>query len=145
MRAVFRICGNESQPGLQLVEKKATPLVNCPGSIKANVCLSMMDDPLFKGSLKLHNAPLAKGLKPYDPPTSLCSGPTTSSPPPPIPFDQSQILKKFATYISFGSLGSRHWFFLVSERSLKLSEMCFHPGFDRQIVSCWSLPFPCAG
>ena len=85
MRAIFRICGNESQPGLQLVEKKATPLVNCPGSIKANVCLSMMDDPLFKSSLKLHNAqlhnaPLAKGLKPHDPPTSLCSGPTTPSP-----------------------------------------------------------------
>ena len=27
MRAIFRICGNESQPGLQLVEKLATPLV----------------------------------------------------------------------------------------------------------------------
>ena len=26
MRAVFRICRNESQPGLQLVEKLATPL-----------------------------------------------------------------------------------------------------------------------
>ena len=26
MRAIFRICGNESQPGLQLVEKLATPL-----------------------------------------------------------------------------------------------------------------------
>ena len=26
MRAIFRICGNESHPGLQLVEKLATPL-----------------------------------------------------------------------------------------------------------------------
>ena len=26
MRAIFRICGNESQPGLQLVEKLSTPL-----------------------------------------------------------------------------------------------------------------------
>ena len=26
MRAIFRICGNESQPGLQRVEKLATPL-----------------------------------------------------------------------------------------------------------------------
>ena len=26
MRAIFRICGNESQPGLQLVEKLATTL-----------------------------------------------------------------------------------------------------------------------
>ena len=26
MRAIFRICGNESQPGLQLVEKMAMPL-----------------------------------------------------------------------------------------------------------------------
>ena len=26
MRAIFRICGNESQPGLQLVKKLATPL-----------------------------------------------------------------------------------------------------------------------
>ena len=26
MRAIFRICGSESQPGLQLVEKLATPL-----------------------------------------------------------------------------------------------------------------------
>ena len=94
MRAIFRICGNESQPGLQLVEKKATPLVNCPGSIKANVCLSMMDDPLFKGSLKLHNAPLAKGLKPHDSPTSLCSGPTTPSPPPKYLLTSPKFLKK---------------------------------------------------
>ena len=28
MRAIFRICGNESQPGLQLVEKLATLLVS---------------------------------------------------------------------------------------------------------------------
>jgi len=27
MRAIFRTCGNESQPGLQVVEKLATPLV----------------------------------------------------------------------------------------------------------------------
>ena len=27
MRAIFRICGNESQPGLQLVEKLSTPLI----------------------------------------------------------------------------------------------------------------------
>ena len=27
MRAIFRICGNESQPGLQLVERLVTPLV----------------------------------------------------------------------------------------------------------------------
>ena len=27
MRAIFRICGNESQPGLQLVEKLTTPLI----------------------------------------------------------------------------------------------------------------------
>ena len=27
MRAIFRIWGNESHPGLQIVEKKATPLV----------------------------------------------------------------------------------------------------------------------
>ena len=27
MRAIFRICGNESQLGLQLVEKLATPLI----------------------------------------------------------------------------------------------------------------------
>ena len=26
MHAIFRICGNESWPGLQLVEKMATPL-----------------------------------------------------------------------------------------------------------------------
>ena len=26
MRAIFRICGNESRPGLQLVKKLATPL-----------------------------------------------------------------------------------------------------------------------
>ena len=26
MHAIFRICGNESQPGLQIVEKLATPL-----------------------------------------------------------------------------------------------------------------------
>ena len=26
MRAIFRICGNENQAGLQLVEKLATPL-----------------------------------------------------------------------------------------------------------------------
>ena len=26
MNAVFRICGNESQPGLQIVENLATPL-----------------------------------------------------------------------------------------------------------------------
>ena len=26
MHTIFRICGNESQPGLQLVEKWATPL-----------------------------------------------------------------------------------------------------------------------
>ena len=26
MRAIFRICGSESQPGLELVEKLATPL-----------------------------------------------------------------------------------------------------------------------
>ena len=26
MRAIFRICGNESQPGLQIVEKLTTPL-----------------------------------------------------------------------------------------------------------------------
>ena len=26
MRAIFKICGNESQPGLQLVEKLAMPL-----------------------------------------------------------------------------------------------------------------------
>ena len=25
MRAIFRICGNQSQPGLQIVEKLATP------------------------------------------------------------------------------------------------------------------------
>ena len=27
IRAIFRICRNESQPGLQVVEKLATPLV----------------------------------------------------------------------------------------------------------------------
>ena len=27
MRAIFRICGNESQPGPQLVEKLSTPLI----------------------------------------------------------------------------------------------------------------------
>ena len=27
MRAMFRICGNESQPGHQIVEKLATPLL----------------------------------------------------------------------------------------------------------------------
>ena len=26
MRAIFRICGNESQPGQQIVEKLATPM-----------------------------------------------------------------------------------------------------------------------
>ena len=33
MRAIFRICGNESQPGLQLVEKLVTPpdLIFYPG------------------------------------------------------------------------------------------------------------------
>ena len=31
MRAIFRICGNESQPGLLLVEKLATPLTTTVG------------------------------------------------------------------------------------------------------------------
>ena len=30
MRAIFRICGNQSQPGLQIVEKLAIPLPRIP-------------------------------------------------------------------------------------------------------------------
>ena len=35
MRAIFRICGNQSQPGLQIVEKLATPL---PGNDRSSGC-----------------------------------------------------------------------------------------------------------
>ena len=38
MRAVFRICGNESQPGLQIVEKLASPLQGIP--LSSNDCSS---------------------------------------------------------------------------------------------------------
>ena len=37
MRAIFRICGNESQPGLQLVEKLATPLAGLSKCILVSV------------------------------------------------------------------------------------------------------------
>ena len=38
MRAIFRICGNESQPGLEIVEKLATPLRGIP--LSSNDCSS---------------------------------------------------------------------------------------------------------
>ena len=37
-RAVFRICGNEGQPDLQIVEKLATPLQGIP--LSSNDCSS---------------------------------------------------------------------------------------------------------
>ena len=40
MRAIFRICGNQSQPGLQIVEKLATPL---PGNDHSSGCARASD------------------------------------------------------------------------------------------------------
>ena len=40
MRAIFRICGNQSQPGLQIVEKLATPL---PGNDRSSGCARASD------------------------------------------------------------------------------------------------------
>ena len=42
MRAIFRICGNESQPGLQIVEKLSTPLVT--DLLYTNVQFTYLDD-----------------------------------------------------------------------------------------------------
>ena len=39
MRAIFRICGNESQPGLQLVKKLVMPLVTAQMLRKCRICL----------------------------------------------------------------------------------------------------------
>ena len=36
MRAIFRICGNENQPGLQGVEKLATPLPGVESSFSVS-------------------------------------------------------------------------------------------------------------
>ena len=52
MRAIFSISGNESQPGLQLVEKLATPLVS---ALPVNWChLSMSAEPTPLGLLQVH-------------------------------------------------------------------------------------------
>ena len=40
MRAIFRVCGNQSQPGLQIVEKLATPL---PGNDRSSGCARASD------------------------------------------------------------------------------------------------------
>ena len=41
MRAIFRICGNESQPGLQIVDKLATPQVT--DLLYTNVFISIIN------------------------------------------------------------------------------------------------------
>ena len=52
MCAIFSISGNESQPGLQLVKKVATPLVS---ALPVHLChLSMSAEPTPLGLLQVH-------------------------------------------------------------------------------------------
>ena len=46
---MFRICGNESQPGLQLVEKLATPLLSVKGILNVRFHPKNIDWP-FRAS-----------------------------------------------------------------------------------------------
>ena len=48
MRAIFRICGSDSQPGLLLVEKLATPVT---GMISDQIALHSVQLPLIKWAM----------------------------------------------------------------------------------------------
>ena len=57
MHAIFRICGNESQPGLLLVEKLATPLLSAldrdtVGCFDSRNIVSKVGDPTFDGTVR---------------------------------------------------------------------------------------------
>ena len=43
MRAIFRICGNKSHPGLQLVKKLATPLATETSCHRNTTCKTVYD------------------------------------------------------------------------------------------------------
>ena len=45
MRVIFRICGNESQPGLQLVENLAILLLNVKGALNERLHPENIDWP----------------------------------------------------------------------------------------------------
>ena len=51
MDAIFRICGNESQPGLQILEKLATPMLLVRTLYKTDIPLRWTPSAGFKGVL----------------------------------------------------------------------------------------------
>ena len=54
VRAIFRICGNESQPGLQLVKRLVTPLVTLVGRTFFLFTLSLYKQKVPKEQGRFH-------------------------------------------------------------------------------------------